>query len=60
MCLGGGWEVGALGGGVEIWQNCSPVPWPPAWQSFNLLLLESASSLSSEAFQVLQLPCRHP
>lgn len=30
MCLGGGWEVGAVGGGVENWQNCSPFPWPPA------------------------------
>lgn len=61
MCLGGGWEVGAHGGGVENWQSCSPSPWPPAWRSFNLLLLESAPpSPPSEAFQVLQLSCCHP
>lgn len=30
MCLGGSWEAGALGGGVENWQNRSPYPWPPA------------------------------
>lgn len=60
MCLGGGWEVGALGAGVENWQNCSPFLWPPAGQSFNPLLLESAPSPSSEAFQALQLPCCHP
>ena len=33
MCLGGGREVGALGGGVESWLNCSPFPWPPARHS---------------------------
>lgn len=60
MCLGGGWEVGALGAGVENWQNCSPSLWPPAGRSSNPLLSESAPPPSSEAFHAPKLPCCHP